>query len=79
MFVAPSARGRGLGEALLEEALKTAKSIPGLRCILLSVITTQASARRLYTNAGFQSFGIEPEALMVGDRCIDEEHMVLRL
>ncbi|MCU1336389.1 MAG: GCN5-related N-acetyltransferase [Bryobacterales bacterium] len=78
MFVAPSARGRGLGTALLQEALRTARSIPGLRCVRLSVVITQESARRLYVSAGFRSFGTEPEALMVGERCFDEEHMVFR-
>jgi RimJ/RimL family protein N-acetyltransferase len=58
--------------------LRRAATIPGLRCVHLSVAATQASARRLYSNAGFRSYGIEPEALMVGDRYIDEEHMILR-
>jgi RimJ/RimL family protein N-acetyltransferase len=78
MFVAPSSRGRGFGAALLKEALRTAKTISGLRSIHLSVTATQAAARRLYANAGFESFGIEPEALMVGEKYIDEEHMILR-
>jgi len=78
MFVAPSSRSRGIGAALLQEALRRAKTIPGLRCVYLSVSTTQAGARRLYTNAGFRSYGKEPDALMVGDQCIDEEHMLLR-
>jgi RimJ/RimL family protein N-acetyltransferase len=78
MFVAPSSRGQGFGAALLNEALGIAKTIPGLRSIHLSVSTTQAAARKLYTNADFESVGIEPEALMVGDKYIDEEHMVLR-
>jgi RimJ/RimL family protein N-acetyltransferase len=77
MFVAPSNRSRGIGRALLDEALRRAATIPGLRCVHLSVAATQASARRLYSNAGFRSYGIEPEALMVGDRYIDEEHMIL--
>lgn len=77
MFVAPSSRGRGIGRALLDEALRRAATIPGLRCVHLSVAATQANARKLYSNAGFQSSGIEPEALMVGDRYIDEEHMIL--
>jgi len=79
MFVTPSSRGRGSGAALLEEALRKAKTIPGLRSIHLSVTATQGTARRLYTDAGFESFGIEPEALMVGGKYIDEEHMILRL
>jgi len=79
MFVAPSCRGQGVGAVLLHEALTRAKAIPGLRRVHLSVIASQAAARRLYVSAGFQSYGMEPEALMVDDRYIDEEHMILGL
>jgi hypothetical protein len=33
----------------------------------------------LYRSLGFESFGVEPRAMRVGDRFYDEEHMVLRL
>ena len=79
MFVAPSSRGQGIGAALLQDALTRARSIPGLRSVHLSVAASQAAARRLYVSAGFRSYGTEAEALMVGDRYIDEEHMILRL
>lgn len=78
MFVAPSSRGQGVGAALLQDALTRAKAIPGLRRVHLSVSASQTAARRLYVSAGFRSYGTEPEALMVGDRYIDEEHMILR-
>ena len=78
MFVAPSCRGQGVGAALLQEALTRAKAIPGLRSIHLSVTASQPAARRLYESAGFRSYGTKAEALMVGDRYIDEEHMLLR-
>jgi len=78
MFVAPSSRGQGVGAALLQDALTRAKSIPGLRSVHLSVTATQPAARRLYVSAGFVPYGTEPGALMVGDRYIDEEHLILR-
>jgi ribosomal protein S18 acetylase RimI-like enzyme len=78
MFVEPSSRGLGVGATLLHEALRRAKALQGLRCVRLSVAVTQGPARTLYTNAGFQSYGVEPKALMVGEQYIDEEHMVLR-
>jgi RimJ/RimL family protein N-acetyltransferase len=79
MFVSPFCRGQGVGAALLQEALTRAESIPGLRSIHLSVTASQDAARRLYLSAGFQPYGTDPEALMVGNRYIDEEHMILRL
>lgn len=78
MFVEPSSRGLGVGTTLLHEALRRAKALRGLRCVRLSVAATQGPARKLYTNAGFQSYGVEPKALMVGEQYLDEEHMVLR-
>jgi RimJ/RimL family protein N-acetyltransferase len=78
MFVAPSFRGQGVGAALLHDALTKARAIPGLRSVHLSVTAGQAAARRLYISAGFRSYGTEMEALKVGDRYIDEEHMILK-
>ncbi len=78
MFVAPSCRGQGIGAALLQDALTRAKAIPGLRGVHLSVTASQPAARRLYVSAGFRSYRTDAEALMVGDRYIDEEHMLLR-
>jgi RimJ/RimL family protein N-acetyltransferase len=78
MFVAPSCRGQGIGAALLQETLTRAKALPGLRNVHLSVTASEPAARRLYVSAGFRSYGTEADALMVGDRYIDEEHMILR-
>jgi len=79
MFVAPEWRGHGVGRALLEEAIARARSIDGLRFVLLSVSSTQGAARRLYGQIGFRVFGTEPDALQVGNGFLDEDHMVLRL
>jgi ribosomal protein S18 acetylase RimI-like enzyme len=77
VFVAPSARGRGVGCALLAKVTETARALPRLRCLLLTVSTTQHAAIKVYQDAGFRSYGIEPGALMVGERLIDEHHMIL--
>jgi ribosomal protein S18 acetylase RimI-like enzyme len=79
VFVAPSARGKGVGRALLAKVIETAKVLPGIRCILLTVSTTQQAAIKLYQELGFRSFGTEPQALMVGERFVDEHHMILEL
>jgi ribosomal protein S18 acetylase RimI-like enzyme len=79
MYVSPRLRGQGAGEALLIEALKVARTGDGLRTILLSVSETQTGARRLYERVGFQRYGVEPGALRVEDRYLDEEFMILRL
>jgi ribosomal protein S18 acetylase RimI-like enzyme len=79
MYVAPRLRGQGAGLALLNEAVRLARSSPGLRTILLSVSETQPGARRLYERAGFVHYGSEPLALRVGDRDLTEEFLILTL
>lgn len=79
VFVSPAVRGKGVGRSLLAKVIETAKVLPGIRCILLTVSTTQQAAIKLYQNAGFHSFGTEPQALLVGERFIDEHHMILEL
>ena len=77
VFVSPSARGKGLGRALLVEVIESAKAIPGIRCIRLMVAVTQEAARHLYQEAGFRVFGIEPRSLRIDERYVDENHMTL--
>lgn len=79
MYVAPEARSRGVGRALLVEAIARARQWPGLAQIHLGVMTENTAARRLYRSLGFEVYGLEPRSLRVGERYLDEEHMVLRL
>jgi RimJ/RimL family protein N-acetyltransferase len=79
MYVAPEARGHGTGRALLDAAIAQARAWPGLEQVHLAVMTANAPARTLYLAAGFEVFGLERRALRVGDRYVDEEHMVLHL
>jgi len=79
MYVAPEARGRGIGRRLLLEAIARAAAWPGLEQLVLGVATHNETARALYRSCGFAVFGVEPHALKLGERYVDEEHMVLRL
>jgi RimJ/RimL family protein N-acetyltransferase len=79
MFVSEGHRGTGAGRLLLEEAIRAAKAMPGVRSISLSVITGNEAARRLYLSAGFRPYGLEPHSLKVGDQYFDEEFMLLEL
>jgi ribosomal protein S18 acetylase RimI-like enzyme len=79
MYVAPRARGRGAGEALLAAAVALARTWPGVVQVQLSVSETAVEARRLYERAGFREWGREPRALSVDGRFVDETHMVLEL
>ena len=76
MYVAPEARGRGLGRQLIEAAIAHARETPDIEQLLLAVVTTNIAARNLYLATGFEPYGMEPLALKLGDRYLDEEMMV---
>ena len=79
MFTAPEQRGKGVGKALVAEAIAQAQTISGLEQLLLAVVTTNTAASRLYRSLGFEVYGLEPHALKQGGQYWDEELMVLRL
>ena len=79
VYVSPTARRKGAGRMLMQKLLEKAAKIAGVEQILISVTATQTAAVKLYRSLGFEPFGREPRALKVGDRFIDEEHMVMTL
>lgn len=79
MYTAPEQRGRGVGKALVAEAIVQARAIPGIEQLHLAVVTTNTAARQLYQSLGFEVYGLEPRALKQGEQYWDEELMVLRL
>jgi ribosomal protein S18 acetylase RimI-like enzyme len=79
MYVTPEYRSRGIGRALLIEAIGRAKRQPDLKQLLLGVTVTQITAKRLYELLGFEVYGREPSAVKIGDEYFEEEFMLLRL
>ena len=63
MYVAPEARGRGIGSALLERVIAEARGWPGVEKLTLTVVERAHAARALYHAAGFRPFGFEPDGL----------------
>lgn len=76
MYVVPTARGQGVGRALLTCAIDFAATIPNLQQITLAVNASNVPAIRLYQSVGFQQYGLEPRALFVDGAYHDEIHMV---
>jgi ribosomal protein S18 acetylase RimI-like enzyme len=70
MYVTPEARGKGVAKALLQALIARVKTYPKIKKLLLSVMTTQQAAKRLYVSLGFEVYG---------DTYIDSEDMVLFL
>jgi RimJ/RimL family protein N-acetyltransferase len=77
MYVRPAARGSGLAQQLVEAVINHARG--RVELIRLSVSVGNVAARRLYATFGFEPFGIEPRALKVDGRYLDEVHMVKML
>ena len=75
VYVAQTARGLGVGSALVGRVIGHARSrVDQLHAV---VVTTNLAARRLYARHGFRAYGIEPRALKVGDDYFDQELLVL--
>ncbi len=78
VYVAPDYRKAGVARALIEALVNEARAV-SLRVLQLSVTVGNEPARRLYAELGFQTYGIEYQGLLVGDRYLDEELMALTL
>jgi ribosomal protein S18 acetylase RimI-like enzyme len=79
VYVAAAYRGQGIGRAMMDEVLSRARNAVGIVQVILTVAVTQTAAKRLYESLGFEPFGREPRALLIGEQCVDEEYMILRL
>ncbi|MFN8376198.1 MAG: GNAT family N-acetyltransferase [Anaerolineae bacterium] len=79
MYVAPEARGKGVGQALMDAAVEKARSLAGVEDVVLAVTVGNDSARRLYLRAGFTPYSIDPRYLKVNDQYFDIEWMILRI
>ncbi len=79
MYVMPGQRGKGIGRALVKDALARAQSQAGMMQIDLFVAAGNATAASLYRRFGFVGVAVYPRALCVAGRYIDEELFVLRM
>ncbi len=77
VYVSPKKRGLGIGKQLMVEVINQAKRLVDVEQINLTVVSTNESAKGLYTSLGFHVFGTERNALKIGQQYFDEEYMVL--
>ena len=73
-YVAPEARGRGVGAALVERIVAAAQGL--VRQVTLSVVRGNDAALALYERCGFETYGVEPRALKSTTGYADEVLMV---
>ena len=79
MYVPSEEQGKGIGGALLTRVIELARLLPGLEQIELAVVSRNRRARGLYAPLGFETYGVEPRAILVDGEYLDEEDMVLLL
>lgn len=79
MYVKPEKRGNGIGKNLLLTVIENAKNIDGIEQIYLTVVTSNVSAKQLYSSSGFRVFDKDKRALKMNNKYYDEEHMILFL
>ncbi len=77
MYVTSRSRGKGAGTALMEAAIQKAKDMEEIEKINLTVVSSNESAKKLYTSLGFASYGKETRAMQVDGVFYDEDHMEL--
>lgn len=69
MFVAPWARGRGLGRMIVELVEATAREL-GVEVLNLDVRDTQAAAIRLFESLGYRRWGRHPAYARVNGKIV---------
>jgi len=79
MFVRESARGTGVGAALVRAALDHARDVAQAQVVTLTVTLGNTAAVELYRRAGFVEWGVEPKAILTPDGFRAKLHMTCDL
>jgi ribosomal protein S18 acetylase RimI-like enzyme len=79
LYVAPEARGHGVGLRLVEALVERARKMPGLTVLELTVMAGNARALAIYHRVGFRRFGYQERATKIDDIYVAEEHLMLDL
>ena len=75
VYVTEAAQGNGFGRAVVEAAVAEARQ--QVAQLMTSVSAGNQAALDLYLSLGFQPWGVQPRALKVGERYIDEIELLL--
>jgi ribosomal protein S18 acetylase RimI-like enzyme len=79
VYVAPEARGSGVGAQVMAHALRYAADVLGTRQVNLGVNTKNSAAVALYKKLGFIEYGLERDFLLASGVLQDEYQMVCRV
>lgn len=75
LYVTGEQRSCGLGYQLVQRLLAEAADYEGLRLVQLTVTAGNDAALSVYRRCGFVQFGLEPQAVCVGEDYLDKIHM----
>jgi ribosomal protein S18 acetylase RimI-like enzyme len=79
VYVAPEARGRGIGQRLMQAVLEHAGNVLRVRQVNLGVNAANQTALALYQRMGFEAFGLERGFMLLDGVLQDEIQMARRL
>src|SRR3989344_1967429 len=75
VFVSERLRGKGIGEALMQQAIKELRENPKIMKLRLSVNEPQEAAKKMYEKLGFEQSGYAKKEIRVGDTYYDQIQM----
>ena len=79
MYVVPEHAGRGVGQKLMSYCIARARGMAALEQLQLTVTESNIRAKSFYEKVGFRSFGVERNAVKIGERYVHKCHMTLDL
>jgi ribosomal protein S18 acetylase RimI-like enzyme len=79
VYVHPEARGQGHARALLQGAIRFCRDWQDIRSVQLEVVESNAPAVALYQSLGFETYGVEPMAVLTPSGFKSKLHMWLHL
>lgn len=75
VYTLPEYRGQGLGETAMRHAIEVARSWSGVETLLLHVTGVANEALELYTQMGFEIWGVEPDCVRLRGESYDVHRM----
>lgn len=79
LYISNDSRGQGVAKSLLKEVIEVARRWNGMEQINLTVVSNNFSAKKIYSDLGFEVFGTEIKAIKYDNCYYDEDLMVLFL
>jgi len=77
ILIDSSRRGEGLGRAMVEQAVRYAREILGVRRVTINVFAQNTAARACYERVGFREEYVEERVLVFHEEAWDLVHLAL--